>query len=132
MPGRSSRQSTRLAGRDGPVTHPLAAARQAEREALLDKTRRWAQDLDPTLEVQRVVVFGSVARGDFDLWSDIDVLVAQHLPERWLDRLELLSRSAPAGLSPVAWTPFELDDMRRRRNPIAVEADEAGLVVRAS
>jgi hypothetical protein len=29
----------------------------------------------------------------------------------------------------VGRTPSELDDMRRRRNPIAVEADQAGLVV---
>lgn len=41
------------------------------------------------------MVFGSVARGDFNLWSDIDVLVvADNLPERWLDRL---GRLAPLG-----------------------------------
>jgi predicted nucleotidyltransferase len=115
------------------VTHPLVAARQAERAALLDTARRWAEDLDPALGVERAVVFGSVARGDFNRWSDIDVLVvARHLPDRWVDRLEVLGRSAPAGLSPVGWTPSELDDMRRRRNPIAVEADEAGVVVLGS
>lgn len=41
------------------------------------------------------MVFGSVARGHFNLWSDIDVLVvADNLPERWLDRL---GRLAPLG-----------------------------------
>ena len=42
-------------------------------------------------------VFGSVAHGDFNLWSDIDdvVVAARHLPDRLVDRLEAVG-SRPA------------------------------------
>ncbi len=113
-----------------PWAHPATRAREAERQRLLGLARQLAERLDPALGIRAVVVFGSVARGDFNLWSDVDVLVvADRLPERWLDRLGELVDSAPARVSAVAWTPAELGDMLRRRNPIAVEARTAGVTV---
>jgi predicted nucleotidyltransferase len=103
--------------------------RRAERAALVAKARRFAEGLDPKLGIRAVVVFGSVARGDFHDSSDVDVLiVADRLPERALER------NAVVGLPPprvefVAWT---LDEWRRERdrgNPIAVEANNHGLVL---
>jgi predicted nucleotidyltransferase len=41
----------------------------------------------------RVVLFGSLARGDFSLWSDVDIAVWGTDPGRWLD---------------VIWDVFEL------------------------
>ena len=77
-----------------------------------------------------MVVFGSVARGDFNVWSDLDVLVvAERLPDRWDDRLKMLWVDRPPRLSPLAWTPDELRSRYRRRDPIAVEAVERGVVM---
>jgi predicted nucleotidyltransferase len=45
---------------------------------LLAPARRFAEDLDPALAVQAVVVFGSVARRDCHDHSDVDVLVVAH------------------------------------------------------
>jgi predicted nucleotidyltransferase len=75
------------------------------------------------------VVVGSVARGDFNHWSDLDVLVvADDLPDRWLDRCEALA-PVPPGLQPIGWTPNELAARRRRRDPIALEAGTVGVTV---
>lgn len=110
----------------------VLARRRREREELLDRARRFAADLPPQLGVIAVVVFGSVARGDFNRWSDVDVLVVvEHLPGRVLEWLEALG-DAPAGVAPVAWTPAEWRAQARRRNPIAVEAAERGEWVRGS
>lgn len=109
----------------GEVTVPVDAVlerRRAERRELVARARRFAAALPADLSVRAVVVFGSVARGDFNLWSDVDVLVvADRLPERLLDRLDALGRPPPR-VQPVAWTPGEWRAQRRRDNPIAAEA----------
>lgn len=97
---------------------------------MIDTARQWAGHLAQRLELVAVVVFGSVVRGDFNKWSDIDVLViAEGLPASARERLELLMLDSPVGVQPVGWTPGELTARRRRRDPIAVEADTVGVVV---
>lgn len=104
----------------------VIARRRSERERLLDRARRFAAQLDGRMAVGAVVVVGSVARGDFNDDSDVDVLViADGLPERALDRLDALGRP-PRRVEAVAWTPQEWRQ-ERDRNPMAVEAVEQGV-----
>lgn len=54
-----------------------------------------------------VVLFGSAARGDFGVGSDVDILiVADDLPEKLDDRLRLLFSLNPttAPLEPIGYT----------------------------
>ncbi len=101
--------------------------RRREQEEFLEKARGFATHLDPALGVRAVVVFGSVARGDFNLWSDIDVLVvADRVPTRTLDRLEAVGPRPPR-VQPVVWTPQDWVREHERENPIALEAVEHGV-----
>ena len=101
--------------------------RRAEQERLLDQAREFAEGLDPTLGVKAVIVFGSVARGDFNVWSDVDVLVvADELPAHPVGRLDALGPPA-ALVQPLAWSPDELRLHLRRGNPIAREVSERGV-----
>jgi predicted nucleotidyltransferase len=105
----------------------VIARRHAERAALIARAQRFADALDPALGVRAVVVFGSVARGDFNDHSDIDVLVvAEHLPPRPLDRYAALGE-APDPIQAVAWTPREWLGEVERGNPVATEAGEHGV-----
>lgn len=105
----------------------VIARRHAERAALIARAQRFARRLDPALAVRAVVVFRSVARGDFNDHSDIDVLVvAEHLPQRSLDRSAVLGE-APDPIQPVAWTPQEWLGEVERGNPVATEAREHGV-----
>jgi predicted nucleotidyltransferase len=102
--------------------------RRAERERLLELARSHARRLARELPLRQAVVVGSVARGDFNVWSDVDVLVvADELPGRTLDRLELLMRDRPPQVEVIGFTPEELDQARRRRNPLAIELDTIGI-----
>ena len=101
--------------------------RRRERDRHLAAARDFADALDPAVGVRAVCVFGSVARGDFNLWSDIDVLVvAACLPGAPARRLEALGAVA-ARIQAVAWTPGEWADRLRRGDPIAREALDRGV-----
>ena len=101
--------------------------RRTERRELIGQARRFATDIAASVDVRAAVVIGSVARGDFNRWSDIDVLIiAEGLPARALDRLTLLS-SRPPGVQPIAWTSAEWEREVARGNPMALEALEKGV-----
>lgn len=114
------------------TAHAVVARRRAERDSLIALARRWADTAGPALRAQAIVLVGSVARGDFNKWSDIDVLVvAEDLPDSLGDRLALLGPTRrPPGVEAVLWTSAELADRRRRgTDPIAVEAYGVGVVL---
>ncbi|MBW3558140.1 MAG: nucleotidyltransferase domain-containing protein [Actinobacteria bacterium] len=72
----------------------------------------------------------SGARGDFNKWSDLDVLVvAEDLPDTLAARLALVAKRPP-GLEVILWTPGEEAQRRSRgTDPAATEAYEVGVVV---
>lgn len=115
-----------------PTAAEVVARRRDARRRLLQRAEAFARALDPDLGVRAVVVFGSVARGDFTTRSDVDVLVvaADHLPGDYRRRLDALGWPPPVPVEPVAWTPDEYRRQFERRNPIATEAEEAGVAGR--
>jgi predicted nucleotidyltransferase len=111
-------------------TNRVLKRREHERERLLGVARDYVAGLPP--DIRAAVVFGSVARGDFNLWSDVDLLlVADAFPHRWQDRLDLLP-PRPAAVQPIAWTVAEWAQQLARNNPIAREALEWGVWLRGS
>ena len=76
--------------------------------------------------LRAVVVVGSVARGDFNCWSDVDVVVADAFRGSLLDRLDRLG-ARPGRVEPFAWTPEEWRAHLHRGNPMATEALERGV-----
>jgi hypothetical protein len=81
-------------------------------------------------DVRGVVIHGSVARGDFNLWSDVDVLVIDDAATgRWIDRVDRYD-APPGRVQVVVWTSEEFADQLRRRNPMASEAVEVGVWLR--
>ena len=110
------------------ATHAVVAGRREWRGRLLAEAARFVAHLDPSLQVRRAVVFGSVARGDFHDESDVDLLVvAARLPTLYPDRLSAVGYPDGSRVAPVVWTPAEHDAQRRRGNLVAVETDELGV-----
>jgi Predicted nucleotidyltransferases len=62
---------------------------------------------------QRIIVFGSLARGDWDEMSDIDVIVVYRTDKSFLDRLKelYLSWDIPKAVDILAYTPEEFEHM---------------------
>lgn len=106
--------------------------RHAQRERLIQRARAFTDALPAGLGVRAVAVFGSVARGDFDDDSDVDVLVvAEGLPDDFRQRLRSLG-PPQAHLDAVAWTPDEWRTQHAKGNPIAAEAVACGVWLRGA
>ncbi len=101
--------------------------RRGRRRELLGRARRYVESLHSDLGLRAAVVFGSVARGDFNQWSDLDLLlIADAVRGSLRERLDALGWRPPL-VRPVPWTPAEWRAELARRNPIAVEALESGV-----
>ncbi|MBI4789350.1 MAG: HEPN domain-containing protein [Chloroflexi bacterium] len=80
---------------------------------------------------ERVILFGSTARGDADRYSDIDIVVIKDTPKRFLDRLgDVYDLIQPDfALDALVYTPKEFTEMRARRNPFVEQVLRDGQVV---
>ena len=80
---------------------------------------------------EKVVLFGSMARGNVAEWSDLDLLIVKETTESFLDRsvrVALLCR-AMVGVDYLVFTPSELAQMIERGNPFILNALQEGRVL---
>jgi predicted nucleotidyltransferase len=106
----------------------VLAERALEREALLALAREYVERLSSELPVVAATIVGSVARGDFNVWSDVDVVViAERLPTRAPDRAQALGRLAPARVQPIGFTPAEFRTARTKGNQLVRDACTVGV-----
>ena len=96
------------------------------RRRVTEEVREWAYRLRLRSSVALV---GSYARGDFNLWSDVDVvIVSDEFRGNPVERLK--SIDTPPGFEVIPLTLQEFGELLRRGNPIAVELVGSGVIVR--
>ncbi len=79
----------------------------------------------------KVIVFGSYARGDTHEGSDLDLLVVKETQERFTDRIGAVPRACDfeTTIEPLVYTPAELDRMVQRGNDFILTALKDGKIV---
>lgn len=109
----------------------LLKGRSRQRRELLDQAGGYVTELRKRMPVLAAVVVGSVARGDFNLWSDTDlvVVVGKELPDRPYDRLAYAEKGRPVGVQPILWSEADFANALAKRNPLALEAVGEGVVL---
>jgi len=111
------------------VADPLAE-RRAERERLIGLAQAYAEELSRRLPLVGAAVAGSVARGDFNVWSDVDVVVVSDaLPGDPLERAAVLASPRSGGVEPHGYTTAEFEHALRRRDRLACEALSGGVAL---
>ena len=97
--------------------------------------KRWKEVVERAGEFARslegpvsAVLVGSYARGDFNEWSDVDVLLIGRFEGRPPERVERVR--APPGFEVIPLTPEEAVRAAEKGNPLLVEAVERGVVLR--
>lgn len=108
----------------------VVEARRREQQEMVSRARRYGERLRARIGPLSGFVVGSVARGDFNLWSDIDVVVvADGLPAHPLERSRLLYDLVEGGLEPKGYTVAEFRRLLAQGHPLAVEVMEKGIVL---
>jgi predicted nucleotidyltransferase len=104
-------------------------SRSEERRALLEVgLSRWLKLLIEHHNPQRISLFGSLASGEVDEWSDVDIVIVKETSLRFLDRIrEVLELLHPrVGVDILVYTPEEFDRLTRERAFIQQEIVEKG------
>ncbi len=97
-----------------------------QRGKVIEAVRRWVEGVQFTITA---VIIGSYARGDFNVWSDVDVLlISDYFLGNPIERLRHID--PPSGVEVIPLRIHEFRRLRERGDPIAVEADTIGIVVR--
>ncbi|MDW8120392.1 MAG: nucleotidyltransferase domain-containing protein [Chloroflexota bacterium] len=100
----------------------------------LDRLEEYAQRLEAfvrllkaTYPVQKVILFGSFARGEVHEGSDIDLVIIGDFGERFPYRADAILRLAgDLPIEPLVYTPQEWEQMLREGNPFAEEVLRTG------
>jgi len=93
----------------------------------LNKLLQALQDYHP----HRVILFGSVARGEADADSDLDVLVIKDTTDPFVCRLEAMAELCSLGVHAdiLVYTPHELQQMIDDENPFILQAIREGRTI---
>ena len=103
-----------------------------DREQVVEKTRAAVAALArERAEIERVVMFGSMARGDAVPGSDVDLLVAlSESSVPFLDRsVEYKPEGIPVGVDVFAYTEDEMEKMTRDGHMLLKQALSEGVTV---
>lgn len=97
---------------------------------IFDVLREYSKAASSRLGSFTGILYGSMARGDYNVWSDIDfLLISDKLPEKPLERLELLYSFTDLPVEVKGYTRNEFLKMIERRNPLALDALVDGKVI---
>jgi predicted nucleotidyltransferase len=101
--------------------------------------RDWKRRLVAALvepDVERILLFGSRARGDAGAHSDLDLLIVRCTEQRFLERIgAIYDRLAGAALrlnvdvDVLVYTPAEYERMLADENPLVTRATSEGKVL---
>ena len=104
----------------------IVEERRKLRRKIIEKASNWAVKLPFKATV---VLIGSYARGDFNLWSDVDVLlISESFKGGPVERLKALD--VPSGFQVIPLTPKEFRRLLVKRNQLAMEAVKSGIILR--
>jgi predicted nucleotidyltransferase len=106
--------------------------RKRMKRAVNERLRRIGKKIKQEYPAERVILFGSHAKGMATKDSDVDLLVVAPTKERFFDRMasvRRLIRDLRDGLpvSPIVLTPEEMEKRRQAGDPFVQEILETGV-----
>ena len=81
--------------------------------------------------ISKIILFGSLSRGDSHEWSDIDLVVVGDFKQRFFDRIGLVlnEHKGSYDLEPLVYTEEEFGRMRKEKRPFIDEVLRTGIVL---
>ena len=84
---------------------------QEHKRRLEDELRVFVDHWSRDPSIKKIILFGSVARGDVHRGSDLDLIIVQETDEKFLSRLEPFYRDARIAMDILVYTPGEFAAM---------------------
>ena len=80
---------------------------------------------------ERIILFGSQAKGNADQYSDLDIVIIKETNERFLDRLKTIYELVQPrfAMDVLVYTPQEFTEMQKRGNSFVEMVLQEGVVV---
>ena len=103
----------------------VIATRERERRRVIESAKAYVNSLKG---LYSAFLIGSYARGDFNAWSDVDVLLVGDFHGNPLERL--LKLDFPPGFEVIPLTEEEFDRALKKNNPIIYDVKSYGIVLR--
>ena len=105
--------------------------RRIRRRSALERELQRLLAILQALSVEKVILFGSLARGEVGTWSDLDLLVVMPSEESFVRRaVELAQVLKPElGLDLVVYTPEEFKRMQEEGNPFLRQVLKEGRIL---
>ncbi|AGB19526.1 nucleotidyltransferase domain-containing protein [Thermoanaerobacterium thermosaccharolyticum] len=104
--------------------------REIKRNNLIDIGKKYWEIISNVLYPMCAIIIGSVARGDFNDNSDIDVIIiSDKVPVNYKERMKLLYDHVFDAIEPKGYNTEEFKLLYFKKNPISVEAIEKGIVI---
>ena len=103
-----------------------------------ERKRLLARELDRYVRLliaqgdpERIIVFGSMASGEIEPWSDIDLVIVQQTDLPFMKRLREVRRllKPRVGTDILVYTPGEFEQLRRERPFVREEILGKGVVL---
>ena len=90
---------------------------EQRKKLLEEELSRVIEILRRDLDVEKIILFGSVADGDIHEWSDIDLLIVKKTTKRPIDRIMEASNliKPTVGIDLFIYTPDEFRDLMQER-----------------
>ena len=109
---------------------PLTRWQQERQPRIRQELARIVDALRP-LGAERIVLFGSHARGDFNEASDIDLLIVLDMERRRVERTEIVLEAIDSEFTvePHVYTPREFERLKAVHNPLVEAAEREGEVL---
>lgn len=104
----------------------------AERRTLLEQElARFLRVLEEAYRPERVILFGSMAVGHTEEWTDIDLVIVKETDKPFLERVKevLLLLRPQVGVDILVYTPEEFERLTRERRFFREEILGRGRVV---
>jgi len=96
----------------------VADQQTSDRQELLEQElKRFLDLLVGRADLERIIVFGSMATGQIQPWSDIDLVIVQHTHLQFLRRIHEARRLLRPRVATdiLVYTPREFEDLCRER-----------------
>ena len=98
-------------------------------ENLRNKIFHLAEKIRSGWNVDKVILYGSLARGDFNEGSDIDLIVVADFSERFHKRSAEILEMTPLPVEPICYTKEEFEDMIRNKNSFLLSVIDEEILI---